>query len=119
MSQNYELKIDALALVRKVRERLEDKKALNVTVLDVSAISSVADYFIVASGNSAPHLRALGDDLQFGLKKEGILCFRRAGDWDSGWVVLDYVDVIIHVFLQETREYYGIEDLWKQAPRVT
>lgn len=58
------------------------------------------------------------DEVMFILKGEGVQCYRRSGDPDSGWMVLDYVDVIIHIFLAEKRGYYAIEDLWGKAPRV-
>lgn len=69
------------------------------------------------SGSSAPHLKALGDAVQYSLKKEGVVCFRRSGNPESGWLVEDYFDVVIHIFSREARTYYAIEALWAEAPR--
>jgi ribosome-associated protein len=101
-----------------VRELLDEKKAENIVLLDVRKMSSVTDYYVVATGGSAPHLKALFSDLQHELKRKGILCYRRSGAPESGWVVMDYVDVVIHVFSAETRQYYAIEELWAPARKV-
>lgn len=77
----------------------------------------MTDYYIVVTGGSPPHLKALFDEVQQVLKHEdGIHCYRRSGNAESGWLVLDYVDVVIHIFSRENREYYAIEDLWRGAP---
>ena len=87
-------------------------------ILDVRNLSSVTDYYLICSGNSAPHLRALAEDVDVTLKHEGFACFRKSGTPDSGWMVVDYVDVVVHVFSAETRAYYDLERLWKDAKRV-
>jgi ribosome-associated protein len=106
----------ALALAKKAQKILEDKKGEDITLLDVKK-SGVADYFLLVSGTSAPHLKAMADEVQYALKHEGLPSYRRAGDQESGWIVLDYVEVIIHIFSNQTRHYYSIEDLWAKAPR--
>jgi len=110
--------IEALALTKRIREILEDKKAQNTVVLDVREDSTITDYYVITSGMSAPHLKALFGDIQHQLKQEGVQCYRRAGTPEAGWMVLDYVDVITHIFVPETREFYAIESLWEQAPRI-
>ena len=97
---------------------LDEQKAQDVVALDVKGQSSVTDYYVIASGLSAPHLKAIFNDLQVALKTEGVPCYRRSGEPEGGWMVLDYVDVIIHVFLPEQRSYYALEALWDQATRV-
>jgi ribosome-associated protein len=77
----------------------------------------VTDYYLVVSGSSAPHLRALADEVQYTLKKEGITAHRRQGNPESGWIVVDYFDVVIHIFAAQTRQYYAIEELWAGARR--
>jgi len=67
---------------------------------------------------SAPHLKALFGDIQHQLKKEGVMCYRSSGMPEGGWMVLDYVDVIIHIFDPEAREFYDIESLWDKAIRI-
>jgi ribosome-associated protein len=71
---------------------------------------------LVVSGLSAPHLKALFNEVQSEFKKQNTACYRRSGDADGGWMVLDYVDVVIHIFLPETREFYGLEELWTARP---
>jgi ribosome-associated protein len=70
----------------------------------------------VVSGMSKPHLKALYGEVQHQLKQEGIQCYRRAGMAEGGWMVLDYVDVVIHIFLPESREFYALEELWTARP---
>ena len=74
------------------------------------------DYALVITGTSPPHLQALFEGIQLGLKKDGVQVYRKSGDSDSGWMVLDYVDVVIHIFGSETRDYYAIEALWEAPP---
>lgn len=93
---------------------LEDKKAENVVVFDVRGKSSVTDYTVLASGASSPHLRAMDEDVRLILKQEGAACYRHSGDGASGWVVLDYVHVVVHLFLPEQRDFYGLDRLWNE-----
>ncbi len=109
---------DAYALVMKAIAILSDKKGEDITAIDVSEVSSLSDYVILVSGASPPHLKAMFNDVQRILKQDGILAFRRNGTPESGWMVLDYVDVVIHIFLNETRQYYALADLWPEAPRL-
>ena len=95
-----------------------DKKAVDLVVLDVHALSSVADYFLVCSGRSIPHLRTIADAILGDLKAAGIRPLHTEGAAESGWVLLDYGDVLAHVFLEETRAYYALERLWGDAPSM-
>lgn len=107
---------ERLATIRRI---LEDKKGIDITVLDVGALSGVADYFVIVSGTSAPHLKAMVNAVQMELKHaEKRYVAHRAGDPESGWLVLDYLDIIIHIFLPQTRAYYSLEALWSEAPRL-
>ena len=111
--------IDGLQTARDAHEALGDKKALDLVLLDVRGVSQVTDYILMATATSTPHLKALSDEVQRVLKKNrGLHCYRKAGDKDGGWIVLDYIDVIIHVFSTQAREYYAIEELWPEAPRI-
>ena len=85
---------------------LEDAKAEDVKVYDVRGKSGLTDFFVVATGTAAPHLKALVKALP---KK----AFRTSGDPDSGWIVADYIDVVVHVFSREARAYYALEKLWE------
>jgi ribosome-associated protein len=95
-----------------------DKKAADLTVLDVQGVSSVTDYFLVCSGKSTPHLRTIVDAIRTELKTDGIRPLHAEGRPESGWVLLDYGDVLVHVFLEATRAYYALERLWGDAPSV-
>lgn len=105
--------------VRQAVEAMDAKKAEDIVVLDVSGSSTLTDYYVIASGNSTPHLKALADELQQLFKKQGMLCHRRSGVADSGWLVIDYVDFVVHIFSQDMRVYYSFEDLWSDAKRLT
>ncbi len=109
-----------LELAQAARTFLDDKKARDTVLLDVREHSSVTDYYLITTGLSAPHLKAIFSDLQVELKKTlGVTCYRKSGEPEGGWMVLDYFDLIIHVFLPEQREYYALETLWDQVPRVS
>ena len=95
--------MDTAEAVETVRRALEEKKAEDVAVYDVHGRSSVTDATVAASATSAPHLRATGERA------------RVSGDAESAWIVLDYADLMVHLFLPDARRYYDIESLWKKA----
>jgi ribosome-associated protein len=105
-------------VARAARAAALAKKATEVAVLDVRGKSPVTDYLVIVNGNTAPHLKAIAAGITQELKAQGIACYRRSGEPDDGWMALDYVDAIIHIFLPERRDYYAIEELWEDAPRV-
>lgn len=86
--------------------------------MDVTALSNVTDYYVMVTGTSAPHVKAMSEEVQASLKKQGVTCYRKSGTAESQWIVLDYVDVVLHVFSGETRAYYALEALWSDAPRL-
>ena len=104
--------------VRRAAAAVLDKKALDVVVLDVQGVSSVTDYFLVCSGRSTTHVRSIIDAIREELKQDGIRPLHAEGATESGWVLLDYGDVLVHVFLEDTRIYYALERLWGDAPAV-
>ncbi len=110
--------MESLDMARHAREALLSKKASGVLVLDVRKISPVTDYYVLASGATAPQLKAMANAVHRQFKDAGTHHFRRSGMPEDGWMVLDYVDVVIHIFLKEVREYYAIEELWADAPHV-
>ena len=95
-----------------------DKKAVDLRVLDVRAVSSVADYFLICSGRSTTHLQTIAEAIRTDLKADGVRPLHAEGLAGSGWVLLDYGDVLMHVFLEDTRAYYALERLWGDAPAV-
>lgn len=92
-------------MINEITKALEDAKGSDIKVYDVRGTSGLADYFVVATGAAAPHLKALVKNLP---KK----AYRVSGDPESGWIVADYIDVIVHVFSPEARAYYALEKLW-------
>lgn len=94
------------------------RKGEDLVVLDMRGLSSVADFYVVATGLNSPHLKALADELEKALGREGLRCWRRAGTPESGWVVADYLDIVVHIFSPATRAYYALEQLWGDAPRI-
>jgi ribosome-associated protein len=111
--------MDARKLAQRCRELAENKKAEDVVILDLRDLSSVTDYFVIASGTSEPHLRAIVDEIADQIREEYRLKPSSTdGSWQTNWVVLDYFDVIVHVMRPEVREHYGLEQLWGDAGRV-
>ncbi len=111
--------MDSKKLALLCRELADNKKAENIVVLDVRKISSITDYFVLASGTSEPHLRAISNELTDKLRDEHHLRPRAIdGDNQASWQVLDFFDVIVHVMRADVREKYDLESLWGDAPRV-
>ena len=96
-----------------------DLKALDLVVLDVQGLSGVTDYFLVCSGRSTTHLKSITDAIREELKEDGVRPLHTEGTTDSGWILLDYGDVLMHVFLEDTRAYYALERLWGDAPSIS
>ena len=111
--------MDSRKLALACRELADNKKAEDLVILDVRKISSVTDYFVIASGTSDPHLRAIVDEITDKLREGSDLRPRAIdGTLHAAWVVLDYFDVIVHVMRSDMRERYDLETLWGDAPRV-
>ena len=111
-------KMESLELAQLARKALLDKKGVNPILLDVRKLSSVTDYYLIATGSSAPHLKALAEEVDHQLRAGGLERRRRSGESASGWMVLDCGAVVVHLFLPHTRDYYALEELWNDAPRV-
>ena len=110
--------IEAIELAKAGREALVDRKAGDVVVLDVRKLSSVTDYFVLATASNGPHLKALDAAFQDALASRGVPAVRRSGSPASGWIVCDGHMVVAHLLTKERREYYDLEQLWRDAPRV-
>lgn len=107
--------MDTRELVLKMAEILDKKGALDIQVLEVGHMTSVTDYFLIASGRNVMSVRSLAEDLEDKLAEEDILPRRREGMRESRWIVLDYASVIVHLFHPEERQYYNIERLWQDG----
>lgn len=111
--------MEARKLALQCRELADSKKAEDIVVLDLRNISSITDYFVVATGTSDPHLRAIVDEIREKLAEDcGIKPRSTDGSIQTSWIVLDYFDVIVHVMRADVREHYDLEGLWSDAPKV-
>ena len=111
--------MDSKILAQLCWDYADNKKAENIVVLDVRDLSSVTDYFLICSGTSEPHLRAISDEIADQLSKEHDLRPRAIdGTLKTAWIVMDYFDVIVHVMKTDARAKYDLEALWGDAPRL-
>jgi ribosome-associated protein len=102
-----------------VAELAADRKALDIVALDLRGMVGYADYFVICTGRSDRQVRAIHDGIHAGMKSaHGLLPRRVEGLTESRWVLLDYLDVVVHVFTPETREFYRLEQLWGEAPEL-
>jgi len=112
-------KSSTFELVRTCCRVLDEKKAGDLKVLEVGELSSITDYLIIATATSAPHLRAMRVDLEKELKDSGARATGIETAEESGWTVIDLFDVMIHLFREDVRSHYGLENLWKDAVEVS
>ena len=111
--------MDSKKLAQLCRDFADNRKAENIVILDVRDLSSVTDYFVIASGTSEPHLRAVVHEITDRLRDDhGLRALRADGSTQGAWVVLDFFDVIVHVMRADVRERYDLEGLWGDAARV-
>jgi len=95
-----------------------DKKASDVILLDIRNVSIIADYFVICSGRNTRQIQAIADAIDEELSKQGANVLHREGSAETGWLLLDFGDVIVHIFGQKEREYYRLERLWSEAKTV-
>jgi ribosome-associated protein len=113
-----DLVIDVKDKVFKIYKVLEDKKASDIKILYIGDLTIVADYFIIATGNSDTHVKALTDEIEKKLMEDGIFVGHIEGyNWGK-WVLMDYGDVIVHIFQKPEREFYNLERLWADAKEI-
>lgn len=105
-------------LAKRAAEILLDNKANDVVVLNLKGVTDMTDYFVIASGTSDTHVRALGEHVQAGLKKDGTAAHHVEGLTQGRWVLLDYVDFVVHLFHPTLRGFYQLERLWSDAAVV-
>lgn len=105
-------------LTKEIVKFLDAKKAQDITAIEIHRLTTIGDYFVVASGTSTTQVKALADEVDEQLGKMGLNPKRVEGYQTANWILLDYYDVIVHIFLDETREFYSLERLWADAPRM-
>ena len=94
-----------------------DKKALDILIINMKKMSSVCNYFVIASGTSTTHVRAISDSIIKKLAERGQKSWHVEGEREASWILLDYGDVVAHIFLEDKREFYSLERLWADAPQ--
>jgi ribosome-associated protein len=104
--------LEARALADRIAGILEDKKARDVAILDIKDLTVMAEYFVVCTGTSNTHIRTLSEEVEAKLEAEGLSKLRKEGYDSLRWVLLDYGDVVVHVFHEEDRAFYNLERLW-------
>ena len=109
----------SMELVHIVAELLNSKKAENVVALEIKDLTTIGDYFVIASGASTTQVKAMSDAVEEGLSALGLEPRRIEGYQSAAWIVLDYYEVIIHLFQEQSRQFYSLERLWADAPRVS
>jgi ribosome-associated protein len=110
--------LEAIDVARQVVAAASEKKATDIVLLDTRGVCSFADYFVMCSGESSKQIEAIRDEIGHSLKKEGILPHHCEGAVDSGWLLIDLRDVIVHIFAPIEREHYQLDQLWSQATPV-
>lgn len=104
-----------LALARAAGKLALSKKGFDVKILKLKKISSVCDYFVICSGSVDVHVKAIADAVEDGLRSQGVRPWHREGEVGANWMLLDYFDVVVHVFHEEARQFYALEKLWGDA----
>lgn len=107
--------MDSKILVEKIVSLMEEKKAREISIIDIENITEIADYFVICSGTSTTHIKSIADELEFKLGEAGLQAYHKEGYDTARWILLDYSDVVIHVFHQEDRGFYNLERLWSDG----
>ena len=105
----------SLEMVKLVKTALEDKKAGDIKVIDISGVSVLADYFIIADGSNVNQVQAMVDNVDEVLGRAGYVCKQMEGYGTGGWILMDYGDIIVHAFCREDRLFYDLERIWRDG----
>jgi ribosome-associated protein len=108
--------LNSTELAQQISEIIFTKKGFNVIVIDLRKLITFTDYFVICSADSDTQVKAIADQVDKTLSDEGIKCWHKEGLKALSWVLLDYVDVVVHIFKKDAREYYNLEKLWGDAP---
>ena len=109
--------LDAVALADRIAEIASDRKGTDIRVIDLRGIVSYTDFFVIVSGNTERQTKAIHEAVHQELKNEhGLLPRRAEGDREGRWILLDYLDTVVHIFTPDARDYYRLEQLWGEAP---
>ncbi len=107
--------MDSKVLADKIVQIIDDRKGKKIEVIETKDVTVVTDYFVICSGTSTTHLRGIADEVVYKLEQEGIKCAHTEGYDTASWILLDFLDVVVHLFLEEERAFYNIERLWRNG----
>jgi len=110
--------LDSKLFAEKIADLTFNKKGYDVRIIDLRSLATFSDFFVICSADSDTQVKAIADEVDKSLRDEGIKCWHKEGYMALSWVLLDYVDVVVHVFKKDAREFYNIEKLWGDAPSV-
>lgn len=113
------MNMDSLTLAKTAAGILDAKKGDHINVIRISNVSSLGDYFVIASGTSNTHVHALADEVEEKLKEMGIAPYRVEGYRSNSWIILDYAEVVIHLFTGEARDFYDLDRLWADGEKIS
>lgn len=105
-------------LAGKIVKILDSKKALDIRVIGISDLTIIADYFVLATGTSNTQVKALADEVEYQLKQQDIMPNRMEGYNSSSWILVDYGNVVVHIFQKDTRDFYSLERLWADGEQI-
>jgi ribosome-associated protein len=108
--------LNSKELAHRISELIFTKKGFNVVTIDLSKLVSFTDYFVICSADSDTQVKAISDEVDKNLSEEGVKCWHKEGLKALSWVLMDYVDVVVHIFKKDAREFYNLEKLWGDAP---
>ncbi|MEE8576629.1 MAG: ribosome silencing factor [candidate division Zixibacteria bacterium] len=106
----------ALQIARLAGQLALSKRAFDVKILKLSELSSVCDYFVIASGDADIQVKAIAATIERGLRDKGVRPSHREGEREGNWILLDFMEVVVHIFREQTRQFYALEKLWGDAP---
>ena len=110
--------MDSKLFAEKIADLIFNKKGYDVKILDLRNIATFSDFFVICSADSDTQVKAIADEVDKSLRDEGIKCWHKEGYTALTWILLDYVDVVVHIFKKESREFYNIEKLWGDASTI-
>jgi len=113
------LKKSSLAIAKKIASAAEEKVAKDTVILALNNLTLIADYFVITSGDSGPQIKAITNFITRTLKNDKIKLLHYEGKPETGWILLDYGDIVVHVFSKEKREFYNLEYIWQEAQRIS
>lgn len=110
MNQNEKLKT--------IVKAADSKRADDIKIIKIADLTIISDYFVIANGNSSTQTKAIADEIEFKMKEAGVSPLRTEGYQGANWIILDYGDIVVHVFYKETREFYNLERLWNDGEEI-